>query len=167
MSTRLPDTPNLGLLSASLTQALWHALAFRRAASVRALGAPRAHVLHAHAPSRRVSLPPTSRPFWPLANRSQRAPSSPTPQSHPDHLWHPTTLPSGRPWWLADGRSRPRPWQHRPSHSSAPAALWNSSSSSASSSASARRRHVALQLQHGCRRRSYPLPPREPASSAI
>ena len=56
MSTKLLEDSNLNLLLASLNQALWHALAFRRAASVRALGAPRAHVLHARAPSRRVPL---------------------------------------------------------------------------------------------------------------
>ena len=73
MSTKLLEDSNLNLLLASLTQALWHALAFCQTRSVRALDAPRAHVLHAHAPSRRVALPPSPRPFWPLATRSQHA----------------------------------------------------------------------------------------------
>ena len=46
MSTELLEDANLKLLLASPTQALWHALAFCQARSVRALGAPRAHVLH-------------------------------------------------------------------------------------------------------------------------
>ena len=65
MSTKLLEDSNLNLLLASLTQALWHALAFSRAASVRALGAPRAHVLHARAPSRRVAPLTFARPAEP------------------------------------------------------------------------------------------------------
>ena len=57
MSNKLPAAPNLGLLVASLTQALWHALAFHRAPGERALGAPRARVLHVPRPSRRAPWP--------------------------------------------------------------------------------------------------------------
>ena len=57
--------------------------------------------------------------------------------------------------------------RRRPSHPRAPAAPVNSSSLSWSPSARARRRHVALQLQHGGRRRSYPQPPRDKPRTPI
>ena len=49
MSTELLATSNLDLLIPSPILASWHALAFCRTRSVRALGVPRVHVLHAHA----------------------------------------------------------------------------------------------------------------------
>ena len=58
MSTRIPVAPNLGLLFASLNRDLQHALAFRRAHSVRALDAPRARVLQPRA--RADTLAPTA-----------------------------------------------------------------------------------------------------------
>ena len=59
MSTKSLDYSNLDLLNPSSTQASWHALAFCRTPGVRALGAPRAHVLHAR------TRATASRP-WPL-----------------------------------------------------------------------------------------------------
>ena len=119
MSTELLEDANLDLLLASLTQALWHALAFRRAASVRALGAPRAHVLHARAPSRRVALPPSPRPFWPLASRSQHARPLPRRRAAPGALQHRRQVGHGgwRPATVGSCHGR-----RRPSRSSAPAA---------------------------------------------
>ena len=106
MSTKILATPNLGLLIASLTQALWHALAFRQAASVRALGTSRAHVLHARTPIRRVPLPPP---------RGRSGPS-PLPVDAPDPS-HVTELPlelhnsAVRSATAASGRpQQPLPW---------------------------------------------------------
>ena len=119
MSTKILATPNLGLLIASLTQALWHALAFCRTVGVHALGAPRAPVLHAPAPSRRVSLPPTPALVLTLPARSRRAPTPPSPQSRPGPLLA---------LYSAATASRHRhpdnlcPGRRRPSHTSAPAA---------------------------------------------
>src|SRR4051812_1377210 len=103
MSTKLLATPNLGLLIASLTQALWHALAFRQPASVRALGAPKAHILHARAPSRRVARPPPST----RSGLSPLAASTPAPSlgvEPPLELYsaavRSATATSGRPQWL-------------------------------------------------------------------
>ena len=63
MSTKLLDDSNLDLLIPSPIQASWQALAFCRTPRVCALGAPRAHVLHARALSRRAALPPSTRPI--------------------------------------------------------------------------------------------------------
>ena len=58
MSTRLPLAPGLDLLSASLTQALQHALAFLQARPVHAQSASRACVwrTHANEPPRRTPV---------------------------------------------------------------------------------------------------------------
>ena len=157
MSTELLANLTPVLLIASLTLALWAALAFRRACPVHALGAPRAHVLHARALSRRAALPHSTRPVPGPCSTAEPRTSSPTlhataltPHSAAGRAFGGTPASAAS---LYHGR-------RRPNHTSAPAAPMNSSSLSRSSSARARRRHVALQLQHGCRRRSYPQPPR-------
>ena len=108
---------------------------------------------------------------------------APEPTRWPPRLWPAlqnlaTYSPSHH---YAPSRSSPRPasqelaaaaprqpcaLQRRPSHPGSPPAPVSSACSSAASSPSARRRHDALQLQKSGRRRSYPWPPREPASSA-
>ena len=74
MSTNLLATSNLVLLATSLIQALQHALAFRRAHGVHALGVAKARVLHVCAPEPPRLLTP--RP-WPLLTR--RATPCPLP----------------------------------------------------------------------------------------
>ena len=142
MSTKILATPNLGLLIASLTQALWHALAFCRTVGVQALGAPKAHVLHACAPNRRVSLPPTPALVLTLPARSRRALTPPSPQSCPGPLLAPYSAATASRHRHPDNLC---PGRRRPSHTSAPTVLWSNPSLSSSLSASARRRHDALQ----------------------
>ena len=129
---------------------------------MRALGAPRAHVLHARALRRHAALPHSTRPDpGPLCIAEPRT-------SRP--LLHGISGALLRRW--------PRPWRHagvgsgfrrgrrRPNHQRTPAAPEHRPCLSSRSSERVRRRHDALQLQESGRRRSYPRPPREPASSA-
>jgi hypothetical protein len=67
-----------------------------------------------------------SRPSQHALDKPPRARPDPLPLAAPRpkprcHSRRSTAPPSGRPWRLADGRSRPRPWQRRPSHTHAPA----------------------------------------------
>ena len=111
MSTKLLDDSNLDLLIPSPTQASWQALAFCRTPRVRALGAPRAHVLHARAPSRRVSLPPPrARSGHSPLTASTTAPSLTAEPSLELHSAAVRSAPvaSGRPQWVpaTDGAAR-------------------------------------------------------------
>ena len=156
MSTNLLAIPNPGLLATSLTQALQSALAFRRAPGVRALGAPRAHVLHARALSRHR---PRRVPCLAPARLLNHAMHSPTHQYPPSTPWCPTAPP----WRHAGVGSGLCHGRRRPSHPRAPAAPWEQPEPIHKPSARTRRRHVVLQLQNSGRRRSYPRPSREPA----
>ena len=133
----------------------------RRTPAVRALGAPRAHVLHARAPSRRVALPPSPRPAPGPCSPAEPRPAlahSPDPSKSPLAPYIAAVRAFGGTPVSAASSCHGR---RRPSHPRSPAAPVNSSSLSWSPSARARRRHVALRLQSDGRRRSYPRPPRD------
>ena len=164
MSTNLLTTTNLDLLIPSLIQASSHALAFRRAASVRALGAPRAHVLHARALSRRVALPPSSRPV-----------SGPCSPAEPRHALAHSPVPSMHslaPYSaaLAARRHRQRalPWTAPPK----PPARASCPLGTARAYPHARR-HALVAATTPCsyrtatRRRSYPPPWSQPRRAYI
>jgi len=128
---------------------------------VRALGAPRAHVLHARALRRHAALPRSTRPDpGPFCTAEPRT-------SRP--LLHDGSGTLLRRW--------PRPWRHagvgsgfrrgrrRPNHQCTPAAPVNSSCLSPRSSARFRRRCDALQLQQRLSPTSLSSAATEPASS--
>ena len=99
---------------------------------MRALGASGAHVLLVPRPSCRILPLALARPqslarYYPLIGASQDS----------------TAPPSGRQWPLADGHSAPLPWQHRPDHSSSPAAPMSMPFSSTSSSGRADQAPIA------------------------
>ena len=161
MSTRIPVAPNLGLLFASLNRDLQHALAFRRAHSVRALDAPRARVLQPHA--RADTLAPTA-----LARSAEPCRALPFSLLRAKQ---PPPRPAGQALAAAAAR-QPCAVQRRPSLARSPPGPWSSASSSASVSASPRRRHVALaterrfagELIHGRRGTALPRYKREAPS---
>ena len=129
---------------------------------MRALGAPRAHVLHARALSRHAALPPLSRPVsgpCSPAEPRQALALSPVPSKL-------SLAPCSAALAARRRRQRIPPRRRRPNRQRTPAAPEHRPCLSSRSSARFRRRHDALQLQKGGRRRSYPRPPREPASSA-
>ena len=130
---------------------------------MRALGAPRAHVLHARALRRHAALPHSTRPDpGPLCIAEPRT-------SRP--LLHGISGALLRrwpcPWWHAGVGSGFRHGRRRPNHQRAPAASEHRPCLSSLSSQHIRRRHDALQLQESGRRRSYLLPPRSQPRRAI
>ena len=102
-------------------------------------------------------------PHMALASLQRRELASPTLHATPGALQR-----SWQSFWrhagVGSGLCHVR---HRPNCASAPAAPGNRSCLSSCLSERARRRHVALQLQHGCRRRSYPRPPRDQPRTPI
>ena len=133
MSLDLPSITNLIRLLANLARALWSAMAFRRAHSVRALDAPRARVLQPR--GRADTLAPTA-----LARSAE--PCRTLPFS-PLRAKQPPPRPAGQELAAAAAR-QPCAVQRRPSLFRSPPGPWNSACSSASVSTSARRRHDAL-----------------------
>ena len=141
MSTKLLATSNLDLLIPSTIQASWHALAFCRTRSVRALGVPRVHVLHVRA-TEPPRLLPRALAFARLQSHALPSTTRQNTPSRPGALQRRRQGPLGgtpaSTVRLCHGR-------RRPSHSRSPARLWSSPSLSASSSTSARCCHVVLQ----------------------
>ena len=140
MSISFLANPSLVLLIASLTQALWHALAFCRAPGARALGAPRAHVLHVRAPSRGVA---------PLAFAHSAEPR-PTLDHSPKHAklcLVPYSAAVRAPWRHAGVRSELLPRPALPEPQPRASCPWSSPSLSPRSSTSTRRCHDALPQQ--------------------
>ena len=118
-------------------------LAFRRAPAVRALGAPRAHVLHARALRRHAALPRSTRPDpGPLCIAEPRTsrPLLHDPSGVLLHRWP-------RPWRHAGVGSGFRRGRRRPSHQRTTAAPEHRPCLSSRSSERVRRRHDALHLQ--------------------
>ena len=110
---------------------------------MRALGAPRAHVLHARALSRRAALPHSTRPVpGPCSTAEPRTSSLPLHaiSGALQRRWQ-------RPWRHAGVGSGLCHVRHRPNHASAPAAPEHRSCLSSCLSERVRRRQDALHLQ--------------------
>ena len=151
---------NPTLLNPSSNQALWSAMAFRRAHSVRALDAPRARVLQPR--GRADTLAPTA-----LARSAEPRHALPASQHRAKPPWHATAPPPGHSWRHSGVRSGSSHGQRRPNPSRSPPGPWSSASSSAAMSSSARRRHDALLLQNVGSPEAYPRPPRNRLASLI
>ena len=137
MSIDLLASHSLDLLTPSSNQALWSAMAFRRASGVRALGAPRARKLQ---PCTRAAA---SRPC--LGPHFRTSPCTPRLATTRQPALAPYSATIRAPLVARWRHSRLLPWTAPPEPQPRPSSPLGSPSLSKSTSASPCRRHVVLQ----------------------